>query len=240
MRKFFVDDLTDKVVLSGAEHKHLSVVCRAKKGDRIVLCDGYYDGNYEITDIKKDITCLSLLNKTENRSETLSEVDLFFCSLKGDKNDFIVQKCTELGVKNFYPVISEFVQSGAKNVNVDRLKRIVEEAAKQCGRGALPNIRPALDFGEAVGKIKDYPLVVFPYESEKNLDIKSFLRSAGESDRIALLVGCEGGFSVAEVDMLKSAGVIPVTLGNRILRAETACIATAAVVMYERGELRNL
>ncbi len=237
MRKFFVDNLTEKAVLTGAEHKHLSVVCRAKKGDRIVLCDGYYDGNYEITDIKKDCTRLLLTDKTANRSETTADVDLYFCSLKGDKNDFIVQKCTELGVKNFYPVISEYVQNGAKNVNTERLKRIAEEAAKQCGRGALPKIHSAESFDGAVGKIKEYPLVVFPYESEKNLDIRSFLQGAGKADKIAVLVGCEGGFSKSEVDMLKDAGIASVTLGNRILRAETACIVTAAVVMYERGEM---
>ena len=240
MRKFFVDKLTDKVVLTGAEHKHLSVVCRAKKGEIIVLCDGYYDGKYEISDIKRDSTTLILQNKTENRSETLIDVDLYFCALKGDKNDFSVQKCTELGVKNFYPVISDYVQSGAKNVNTERLERIAEEASKQCGRGALPKIHAVSNFEEATEKLKKYPLVVFPYESEKNLDIKSFLRGAESADKVAVLVGSEGGFSEREVDTLKCFGIMPVTLGNRILRAETACIATVSAVMYERGEMKNL
>ncbi len=240
MRKFFVDDIKDKVILSGADHKHLSVVCRAKKGEKIVLCDGYYDGEYEIIDIKKDFTSLLLLGKTKNNSETAKSVDLYFCAMKGEKNDFAVQKCTELGVKNFYPVISEYVQSGAKNVNVERLSRIAEEASKQCGRGAVPRVHLPVSFAEAARKLKNYSLVVFPYESEKDIDIKSFLQGEKNAENIAILVGCEGGFSVRETEELKACGITPVTLGNRILRAETACIATTSVVMYEIGELRNL
>ena len=240
MRKFFVDKLTDRVVLTGADHKHLSVVCRAKKGENIVLCDGYYDGDYEITDIKKDATYLLLKKKTKNESETTVNLDLYFCALKSDKNDFIVQKCTELGVKNFFPVISDFVQSGAKNVNVERLGRIAEEAAKQCGRGAVPTVAAPMDFSAMLERLKKYSLVVFPYESEKNTDIKSFLSGAENARDIAALIGCEGGFSKGEVEQLKDAGITPITLGNRILRAETACITTTSVILYEKGEMKSI
>ena len=238
MRKFFVDKLADRVVLTGADHKHLSIVLRAKKGENIVLCDGYYDGDYEITDIKKDATSLSLVKKTKNVSETTLRIDLYFCALKSDKNDFVVQKCTELGVKKFFPVRSDFVQSRAKNVNVERLGRIAEEASKQCGRGAVPTVAAPINFEKTIAKLKEYSLVVFPYESEKNTDIKSFLKSAESVGDIAVLIGCEGGFSKGEVERLKAEGITPITLGNRILRAETACITTTSVILYEKGEMK--
>lgn len=240
MRKFFVDKIDNSVVLSGDDHKHISKVLRAKKGGNIVLCDGYYDGIYEISDIKKDATYLSLIEKHENVSETAITVDLYFCALKGGKNDFVVQKCTELGVKNFIPVISEFVQESAKSVHTERLSRIAEEAAKQCGRGAVPTVHASVTLDSACESLKNYDAVVFPYEDEKGTDIKSFLRSLADVKNIAVLIGSEGGFSRAEVEKLTREGITAVTLGNRILRAETACITAAALIMYEKGEMRNL
>ena len=128
---------------------------------------------------------------------------LFFGALKGDKNDYIVQKCTELGVKKFMPFVSSFSSVQPQSVRTDRLNRIALEAAKQCGRGSVPSVDNVVGFNEMLDLLKSYDLIVFPYEHEEKQDIGGFL-SVSARGKTAVVVGSEGGFSMGEAEKLRA------------------------------------
>ncbi len=232
MRKIFVDKLNEgDFALCGEDHLHVSVVLRAKKGDEIVLCCGDgYDYLYEIVGFEKGKTFLKFRCKTEVDAEPRSKVDLYFALPKGDKLELAVQKCVELGINGIHPFVSEHVQVKPEAVRLDRLNKIVKEAAQQCGRGKLPIVYAPIAFDAVERELSGYDAALFFYEGggERLPDL------LGGS--VALVVGSEGGFSGAEAERL---GKIcrTVSLGKRILRAETAAIAATTLAMYKLGEL---
>ena len=236
MKRFFTQSISDKPTLTGEEHKHLSVVLRAKTGDEIILCTGDgYDRICKIEEIRKNETVLSPVKTVKNESEPSIRVALFMSVMKGDKNDLVVQKATELGVSEIFPVITRYVQAHDKTVKTERFGRIVAEAAKQCGRSVLPKVNSPVEFNDAARKFSEYDLRVFPYENAEKPSLKEFLRGTeckGISSA-AIFVGSEGGFAEEEAELLASYGVVPVTLGKRIMRAETANIAVLSALMYE-------
>ena len=239
MKRFFVENLNPPLKLTGENHKNLSVVLRAKAGEEIVLCVGDgFDCICKITDIRKDETKLEFVRREKNESEPSVYVTLFMSVMKGDKNEFVVQKATELGVKEIQPIITRYVQGHDRNIKVERLNKIALEAARQCGRSVLTKVCSPLDFSEIVQTLKKFDLVVFPYEKAESPSVKCFLREKLNCNvkGKALIVGSEGGFSDEEAAELNSAGVVPVTLGKRILRAETANVAVLSAIMYEAGQ----
>lgn len=236
MKRFFVDK-TDKsiTVLKGEERRHLADVLRARVGDTVILCpnDGK-DYIYRITSFTKDSVTLEYVSEENNPTETDLKLSVFCALLKGDKTEFAVQKLTELGVKKIIPFISDYtVQRSEKN---DRLQRAAHEASKQCGRAIVPEVCRIVSFSEMTEMLSGYDSVVFAYEGAyaDGLRIEDAVKPTDNS--VALIVGPEGGFSEKEVDVLRSLGHMPVTLGKRILRAETASVAAAAVIMYICGE----
>lgn len=234
MRKIFIDKIGDNV-LTGDDHAHVSVVLRARVGDKLTLCDGDgYDYCYEITGIDRNSTKLRLIEKTENLTEPNTKVDLFVALLKADKLEWVCQKCTELGINAIHPFESEFVQVKS-NVKSDRLNKICKEAAQQCGRGKVPVIGEALSFNRMLEALNQYDNVLFLYEKGGS-ELKEKIKVNGGTT--AIIVGSEGGFSDKEAKALIDSGIEPISLGKRILRAETACVTAVSLVMYEMGELR--
>lgn len=244
MKRFFVPTISDTPILTGENHKHLSVVLRARPGESVVLCpqDGC-DHICEIVRIEKTQTILKRLHTVANDKEPRVRLTVYSALMKGDKNEWAAQKLTELGVSEIVPFRSEFTVVKPSDKHRERLCRVCEEAAKQCGRAIVPNVGTPIDFSEIPDRMAQYDLVLFPYEKADGLDIRSYL-----TDRIdtkgrdgiataALIVGSEGGFSEREAQTLEAAGVRPVTMGKRILRAETANITAAAILMYALGEL---
>lgn len=232
----------EKYVLEGDAHRHVAYALRSKTGDKITLCpqDGCdYDGVIE--KIEKEKTTVRILSRAESSGEPKCEVSVYFgVPHKSDKLDLIVQKLTELGVKRIQPIMTRFVQANEKSVRADRLLRIAEEASKQCGRGIVPNVCTPISFDEMCAQLSDFDLVLFPYEEEKALSAKEYLDSALKEksvNKAAVIIGSEGGFAPEEALTLARMDIPGVTLGKRILRAETACIAATAVLMYELGEL---
>ena len=235
-RRFFVDAACNPLTLTEGEHHHLTQVLRAKVGEQVIVCTGDgYDYTYAIRAIHKTETVLDFIEKTENDREPTVRVTLFSAIMKGDKNEFVAQKATELGVWEICPMRTAFVQAHDRNLRVERLSKIVREAAKQCGRSTYPTVREPVDFAKVVESLAAFDLVVFPFERAKNPSLKAFLREKNlyATHSIALIVGSEGGFSEQEAAALVAAGVTPVTLGKRILRAETANLAVLSAVMYE-------
>jgi len=246
MRKLFFDTTPNNLKITGDEHKHLSLVLRSKVNDEIIVCSGDgFDYIYKIDSILKNETVASLIDKKENFCEPSVSITLFNALLKGDKFESVVRACTELGVNNFVPFISEFISANKNSYKLERLQKIILEAAKQSGRGKLPNLSPIIEFDFLLKQLANFDLVVFLYEGDAGNDIKSYLREFFDSKKangkeiktVAIIIGSEGGFSLKEVEALKLSGATPLTLGKRILRADTACITAVSLVMYELEQM---
>lgn len=239
MKRFFVNSVSDINVLEGDIHTHLSFVTRARVGETVILCpsDGF-DYINEIVKIEKTKTTLKLIQKVKNQSEPSIDVTLFFGALKGDKMDLVTQKATELGVNTLIPLITKFVQVKSESIKPMRLNKIIVEAAQQCGRSVLPKLDECQMITDIVPLLHGFDLVVFPYENEKERDLKSYLKSFEDSaiKKVAVIIGSEGGFDKSECELLMGNGVFPVSLGGRILRAETANISVLSAIMYEFGQ----
>ena len=236
MRKIFVTSIEgSNVVLTGDNHAHLAYAMRSRVGDEVIVCCDKIDYYCSIIKISKNETVLAINSYTPVTTEPEIEITLFPAILKGDKMEFVVQKTTELGVCEISPFVSKNCECRVQAVRIDRLKKIAEEASKQCGRGIIPTINEVCAFDNVVDSLKNFDYVVFPYEHAVKPDLKEFLRSKN-GKRVAIVVGSEGGFTESEVEQMKNAGAKPITLGSRIMRAETASVAVTSVVMYESGE----
>ena len=232
MRRILVDSCQENIKLTGDDHKHFSMVKRATVGDvALATCGDGFVYTSEVTAISKTETVLKMVDRVVDESEANIDVTLFMSVLKGDKNDLIVQKVTELGVKKIVPFVSTFSQ--AKNVRKDRLDKIAREAVMQCGRSAVPEISEVCEFKNLAERFKDFDCLIFPYEKAQDNELKSFL-AKNRVLSCAIIIGSEGGFSDEEARALSEI-TEPVSLGKRILRAETACIAVVSAVMYELG-----
>ena len=238
MRIFTSKIKGDRVVLDGDSHRHVAYALRSKVGDRITLCpqDGC-DYSGVIEKITSDKTTVKIVEKFRSLGEPNIELTVYFAiPHKSEKIDLIVQKLTELGVVRMQPIVSKFAQVGAKSVKEDRLARICEEAAKQCGRGVIPKVSTTISFDDMCEELGGYDLAIFAYENEKTVSLKSVLRSSRSLKTVAAIVGSEGGFAPEEASKAAEFGARCVSLGSRILRAETANMALAAAIMYELDE----
>ena len=243
MRRIFIADLLKKnITITGADAHHLSRVMRSKIGDHIVVADDEGKvGEYAITGFTGDSIDLELIACIAENTESPVDIMLAQCLPKGDKLELITQKATELGINTIVPLVSDncVVRYDGKKMKAkqDKWQKIANEAGKQCGRSCLPVV-------EAITPLKDWlqdivsqnTAVCMCYENEEQIGIKEFLRQVTGAE-IAVVIGPEGGFSLAEIEFAKSLGITSVSLGNRILRAETAAIAAMAIIQYEKGDL---
>lgn len=254
IRRFFASpkDLNDdKIVLSGDEFLHMTKVLRYKSGFLATVClnDGC-ERLCRVDNIEKDKAILTVLECKSVDKKNIC-LDLYAGLLKNQKLDFAIQKGVELGVDRIIPFVS---QNTAENkFNTDRSRKIALESAKQCGSAYLTQIEELTKFDDVVKSFKNYDLVLFAYECEKNntlaQTISEFLlkskenskskrnRDADDVTKVALVVGSEGGFTASEMEMAKNEGAKIVTLGKRVLRAETADIVSAALTLFAFGEL---
>lgn len=240
MHRFFADAsaFSDGCArITGEDVAHINKVLRLKENDSIILCDGRStDYHCTITDIDKTCITLRIDSACPNEAESRVSITLYQGLPKSDKMDFIIQKCVELGVDRIVPVesarcVAKFKDDGKKLI---RWQRIAEEAAKQCGRGIIPEIGSAVSFDKAIAM--EHDLKIMPYECESINNLSDALAGAKADSTLAIYIGPEGGFEQSEADKAVVAGVKTVTLGKRILRCETAGIATVSAVMYALGE----
>lgn len=173
-------------------------------------------------------------------AEPKVKLSLYIGLTQREKIEWILQKGTELGVSHFIPFISErsLVQKVASaDKKEQRWFKIIREAAEQCKRGKIPVLAPALDFKQAVDQaVAENEICLIPWEETKTGSIKTILME-NKAEHIALIIGPEGGFAANEVQFATQRNVLPVTLGKRILRMETAALAAAAMVMFHSGEM---
>ncbi len=236
MRRFFAENINvGETLLSGQEAAHISRVLRMKPGDRLTLFDGSgMDYAAEIARVDEAGVLLAVCAGEAAQSEPEVEITLCQAVIKHDHFEYAIQKCTEIGVKRFVPFVSERCVKQPKSAErfLERARRTALEAAKQCGRSLVPAVEDIADMAGLMSRIQgEYTLLA--YEAERQNSIKRSLADAPA--RITLIVGPEGGFSPDEAAALVGAGARSVSLGRLILRAETAGMAAAAMIMYERG-----
>lgn len=244
MNRFFVNSEQVKdngIEIIGKDVKHIKDVLRLRVGDEIeVVSDGKL---YicQIIDIKKDLVYVKIIDVTTGKNEPPIDIVLFQGIAKGDKMDLIVQKCTEVGVKEIFPVLTKRtvvkIKDGNKEKNkIDRWNAISLEAAKQSKRDSVPTVHPILTFKEMLGLLKNEKNIIVPYELEDMLGLKEALKKV-KGNKINIIIGPEGGFEEDEINLLKEIGGQVITLGPRILRTETAGIVTMSLILYELGDL---
>ena len=183
------------------------------------------------------------MGRSVKANEPRTKITLYQSVLKGSRFEWALQKGTELGISEFVPIIASrcIVQNLADaEAKFPRWQRVILEAAEQCGRAKFPALLPALMFSTACERAgAGKGLALIPWEGETAFSLKWMLRpEAGERPfSISLFIGPEGGFTGEEVELAADYGIRAVTLGPRILRAETAGIAAAAAIFYEMGDL---
>ena len=242
-RLFYKGLLADTIEITGGDAHHLMHVMRAKAGQEIIVVD---DENQvalmEMTAFREEAVTLALKERLAADTESPLDLVLAQCLLKADKMDYVVQKAVELGVTKIIPVKSQncVVRYDAKKAAArqERWQKIAAEAAKQCGRTALTEVTPITDLANLLvdnGSIESTE-IVFCYENEAENTVNSCLQAA-KGKRLLLLIGPEGGFTLEEAAQVQNSGGKAVTLGPRILRAETAAVAAITVAQYENGDL---
>ncbi|MDR3022347.1 MAG: 16S rRNA (uracil(1498)-N(3))-methyltransferase [Clostridiales bacterium] len=231
-RRVFCPKIESKLVfIEGDEHKHISVVLRCKVGDAVVVwCGDGFDYHGVVVEIKKSHTVVDIVQKSKTLAEPKINVTLYMGILKNtDRMEFAIQKCIELGVSKIVPFISK--NSVAKYVNVSRMNKIVLNAVKQCGRSVLVPIDEPCSFVHVLEQLSSQETVMFAYEKAtfpicEKLQTDIFLNAT----QISVVVGSEGGFDVEEIAKLNHKNIVPIKLGQRILRAETASIAVMSLL----------
>ena len=245
-KRFFIDknNLTnDDLILTDDEHLHLSKVLRLKVGDEV---ECFYDNGpilkCEILNITKQFSSLKVREEVECNSNPKLEITVFQGLPKLDKLELITQKLTELGITKIIPFSSSFCIAKENLNKIDRLKKIIVSACKQCGRTKLTQVENPIKFKQMIDCLKSFDVVIFANETEKNVPLKEVFKKYCESGKplinVACIVGSEGGFSKEEIETLcQQENVYSVSLGSRILRAETASIVLAGLIAYELGEI---
>ena len=218
----------EKINLENAQTHYLKNVMRCKVNDKIIVFDNT-TGEYaaEIVNIHKRFINIEIVEKTKPICVP-GDIWLIFCPLKKTRTDFLIEKSTELGLRKFLPILSNKTQT--KTVSMNRCKKNVVEAVEQCGGTFIPEILPVSSLAKVIEELPKDRTLVFCDESLESSNINECLLTE-KPEKAALLVGPEGGFSDSERNLFRTKkNVLPVSLGNRILRAETA--AVAALTMW--------
>jgi 16S rRNA (uracil1498-N3)-methyltransferase len=218
-------------------------VLRLKPGAHVILLDNSgWEHETELTHVSSQRVEGRVVHKSVATGEPRTKITLYQSLLKLSKFELVLQKNTELGIVGFVPMITERCIIGSlediSNTKTERWWRILIEAAEQSRRGRLPTLRPAVMFPTACEDSARGGLSLIPWEEEKERSLRSVLRATERPPfSINLFVGPEGGFTPQELAQAQRYGAIPITLGPRILRAETAGLVTAAAILHEFGDL---
>lgn len=229
MPRFFVDESAatgNTVAVTGSDARHIARSLRMAVGDTITVCTpSGREHVCRLTRIRDDLCEAEILSSRASAGEPPTEIRLYVAYPKGDKLETVVQKATELGAVSVTPFSSSFVVRKPRPERIcaetERLGRIAAEAAKQCRRGAIPTVTPPLSFDGMLATAKNADLPLFCYEGEGTRSLSAVLPDAVPKT-VSVVVGSEGGFSEAEAEAAKRAGLLLVGLGKRILRCETA------------------
>jgi 16S rRNA (uracil1498-N3)-methyltransferase len=246
-RRFYIASALsgDRVALEAPLAHRLSKVLRLRAGDEIVLFDGRGE------DVRARIERLDarggeavVLERTTGTPEPRTHVHLFQAITKVQRFEWLIEKCTELGIAEITPLITarSVVKTEGGAARRERWRRIAVEAAEQCGRSRVPEVGPPERLEEACGSAHGVLLIPFESVGDAAPSIRAALDSQIDqlfalADEVSIFIGPEGGFEDAEVDRAKRAAAVVVTLGPRVLRSETAGLVAVTLVMQALGEL---
>jgi len=242
----------NRITISGEKARYLISVLRCSAGDELQVFDG--EGSLyksKITGIENKKVIIDLLEQISLNAESPLNLTLVQGILKGEKMDVVIQKATELGVKEIIPAITERSQIRHTR-KVDRWRKIAEEASKQSGRTMIPVVHEPMEFSIFFESFVNFHKINgFIFWEEGGLSLKEAIKQSAVSiqhsensqlstlnSQLFVLVGPEGGFSREEVNLAVSKGLITVSLGKRILRAETAAISAVALIQFLLGDIK--
>ena len=245
MHRFYVDNLSElnkSVTIEGEDVNHIKNVLRLTVGDSITISDGS-SRDYEcvIASIS-DVVTADIVDIHDCNAELPVKLRLFQGVPKADKFELIIQKAVELGAAEIIPVMMERtvvkLDDKKQDKKLERYRKIAEAAAKQSRRGIIPEVSSYISFKNAVKTLTEADdkvkrLILVPYESAEGMDYaRNIIASAGEYDEIDIFIGPEGGFADSEIELAKKNGASIISLGNRILRTETAGLAILSILGF--------
>ncbi|HHV27537.1 16S rRNA (uracil(1498)-N(3))-methyltransferase [Anaerosalibacter bizertensis] len=244
MNRFFIDkeNISEELItIEGEDVKHIRDVIRLKEGDKIEISSEGILYICEISIIEKKKVIAKILHRESGDHEPPISIILYQGLPKSSKMDFIIQKATEIGVKEIYPIKTKRtvvkIDNKKKEKNkIDRWNKISEEAAKQSKRDYVPKVKSILSFKEMIKLLEDEENILVPYENEKTTSMKDVLKDFSNK-KVHIIIGPEGGFEEEEIDELEDIGSKIVSLGPRILRTETAGLVALSILLYELGDM---
>jgi len=227
----------NSITITGNEARHILDVMRLKKHDKIVAFDGSgreYVGF--IKEIKRGALSVEIVETRTPSGPQTSKVTLIQALPKKEKMDYIVEKSTELGVYSIIPVVTERTipnwDAPKKAAQVERWRKIAKEASKQCGRVDIPSVDRILTFPESIKNAANYDLALIAALTDETIRLKEAL-SGFRGGKIAIAIGPEGDFTSREIKQAGQAGYKSINLGPRVLKSDTAGLASLAILNYE-------
>lgn len=243
MSNFFIDIGNidgENAYVTGSDVNHIKNVLRMKESDEIKLSTG--DGllyTAKISEFLPDRIVCRIIDCEGDKSELPAKIVLFQGLPKKDKMELIIQKAVELGVSEIVPVmmkrtIVKLEDNKKEQKKLERWRTISLTAAKQSGRAIVPEVSDFITFNEAVKQAKGLEYNLIPYENEKGMErARELIKELKDKKSIGIFIGPEGGISEDELELAINAGAKPISLGNRILRTETAGLALVSVIAFE-------
>jgi 16S rRNA (uracil1498-N3)-methyltransferase len=227
------------ILIDGKEAHHILDVMRMQDGDKVVVFDGTgseYIGFIKNADSSAGRLLVEIVRTEKPSSRRVPEITLAQALPKKGKMDYIVEKATELGVREVVPMISDRTivrpdEAGCRK-KVERWKKIVVEASKQCGRTDVPEVDTITDFSKMIDRMDRYDLVLFACLTDNTVPLKKSLEGF-KSGKILVFIGPEGDFTPEEIKMADAQNCKFVSLGSRVLKSDTAGLALLSVLDYE-------
>lgn len=243
MYQFFVkpEQIVEKrVYITGKDVNHIGNVLRMKIGEELAVSNGEDGKEYRcgILSISEDEVVCEVRFIKEDAVELPCQISLFQGLPKADKMELIIQKAVELGAYEVIPVATKraVVKLDAKKEKskLVRWQGISEAAAKQSKRAVIPNVQSVKSFKEAILSVQEYDVKLIPYEMAEDMPkTRKIIKAIKPGSKIAIFIGPEGGFAEDEIQFALENNVVPITLGKRILRTETAGMTVLSILMYE-------
>lgn len=244
MYHFFVDENQleqDNIIIRGTDVNHIKNVLRMKVGSQIRISvreDDTKDYICKLEELEEEFIKTKIVEVDEEGTELPAKIYLFQGLPKSDKMELIIQKTVELGIFEIIPVATKRavvkLDSKKEESKLKRWSAIAESAAKQSKRRKIPIITNVMTFQDALNYAKEFEVKLIPYENTRGMaDTKRILEQLTQGTRIGIFIGPEGGFEDAEIEMAIEQGMLPISLGKRILRTETAGMALLSAMMFQ-------
>ncbi|MFQ6096497.1 MAG: 16S rRNA (uracil(1498)-N(3))-methyltransferase [Armatimonadota bacterium] len=238
------DISADTVSVTGADARHLGLVLRLRQGDPFTAIDEFgRQHRAVVTSVASDLVTGLVTEVIAEETEPRTRISVAQAVPKSAKMDLVVQKCTELGAVEVWPMMTERVVVSLDEERARdrrrRWQRVAKEAARQAGRTVIPEVLEIVSFSEALELANSRDLCLLFSEDESETSLRTLLGAGIRVETIVIFIGPEGGFSRNEVAAAEEAGALQVTLGPRVLRTETAAVVATALCLYELGELER-